>query len=111
MSVMLNKAEGIFYQIKEAEHLTDNIRFILGLPILGSQNAGKINKCKHNGHIESHARPTALFNMSIWPLLELTTVKTVDRFVKRCRSVGLSRDFTLEFLQVATNSARSIHLT
>lgn len=41
---MLNKAEGIFYQIKEAEHLTDNIRFILGLPILGSQNAGK--QCK-----------------------------------------------------------------
>lgn len=40
---MLNKAEGIFYQIKEAEHLTDNIRFILGLPILGSQNAGKMS--------------------------------------------------------------------
>ncbi|XP_066147309.1 TBC1 domain family member 15 [Euwallacea fornicatus] len=39
MSLMLNKAEGIFYQIKEADHLTDNIRFILGLPILGIQNA------------------------------------------------------------------------
>lgn len=39
MSAMLNKAEGIFHQIKEAEHLTDNIRFVLGLPILGGQNA------------------------------------------------------------------------
>lgn len=35
MDVMLNKAEGIFYQIKDAEHLNDNIRIILGLPILG----------------------------------------------------------------------------
>lgn len=43
MSVMLNKAEGIFYQIKEAEHLTDNIRFILGLPILGSQITGNFS--------------------------------------------------------------------
>lgn len=30
---MLVKAEGIFHQIKDAEHLTDNIRSILGLPI------------------------------------------------------------------------------
>lgn len=34
---MLVKAEGIFHQIKEAEHLTDNIRAILGLPIVGVQ--------------------------------------------------------------------------
>lgn len=39
---MLNKAEGIFYQIKEAEHLTDNIRFILGLPLLGNHSLGKL---------------------------------------------------------------------
>lgn len=40
MSLMLEKAEGIFYQIKEADHLTDNIRFILGLPILPSNSTG-----------------------------------------------------------------------
>nr|XP_023026580.1 TBC1 domain family member 15 [Leptinotarsa decemlineata] len=33
MAVMLNKAEGIYHEIKEAEHLTDHIRSILGLPI------------------------------------------------------------------------------
>lgn len=32
---MLNKAEGIFYQIKEADHTTDDIRLILGLPLVG----------------------------------------------------------------------------
>lgn len=36
MPTMLNKAEGIFYQIKEAEHTTDNIRLIVGLPLLGN---------------------------------------------------------------------------
>lgn len=36
---MLNKAEGIYYQIKEADHTTDNIRLILGLPLLGNQNS------------------------------------------------------------------------
>lgn len=36
---MLNKAEGMFHQIKEAEHTTDNIRLILGLPLLGNQNS------------------------------------------------------------------------
>ncbi|XP_060530339.1 TBC1 domain family member 15 isoform X2 [Cylas formicarius] len=40
IALMLNKAEGIFYQIKEAEHLTDNIRFILGLSLLGSNSVG-----------------------------------------------------------------------
>lgn len=39
MAAMLNKAEGMFYQIKEAEHTTDNIRLILGLPLLGNQNS------------------------------------------------------------------------
>lgn len=39
MAVMLNKAEGIFYQIKEADHLTDNVRLILGLPLLGNQTS------------------------------------------------------------------------
>lgn len=39
MAVMLNKAEGILYQIKEADHLTDSIRLILGLPLLGNQNS------------------------------------------------------------------------
>jgi hypothetical protein len=37
MPAMLVKAEGIFHQIKEAEHLTDNIRVILGLPLVGTQ--------------------------------------------------------------------------
>ncbi|VEN63150.1 unnamed protein product [Callosobruchus maculatus] len=36
---MLNKAEGIYYQIKEADHLTDDIRMLLGLPLLGNQNS------------------------------------------------------------------------
>ncbi|KAJ8919514.1 hypothetical protein NQ315_002135 [Exocentrus adspersus] len=36
MAVMLNKAEGIFHQIKDAEHLTDNIRILLGLPLTGT---------------------------------------------------------------------------
>lgn len=36
---MLNKAEGIFYQIQEAEHTTDSIRLILGLPLLGNQTS------------------------------------------------------------------------
>lgn len=31
---MLNKAEGIFHQLKEAEHLTNEVRLILGLPIV-----------------------------------------------------------------------------
>lgn len=35
MDLMLNKAEGIYYQIKNAEHLNDSIRVILGLPLLG----------------------------------------------------------------------------
>lgn len=35
---MLNKAEGIFHQIKEAEHLTNEIRLILGLPIVLTSN-------------------------------------------------------------------------
>ncbi|CAG9765437.1 unnamed protein product [Ceutorhynchus assimilis] len=39
MSLMLNKAEGIFYQLKESDHLTDNIRFILGLPLLSQQTS------------------------------------------------------------------------
>lgn len=39
ISAMLNKAEGMFYQIKEAEHTTDNIRLILGLPLLGNQTS------------------------------------------------------------------------
>ncbi|XP_072396962.1 TBC1 domain family member 15 isoform X2 [Diabrotica undecimpunctata] len=39
MAIMLNKAEGIYYQIKESEHLTDNIRIILGLPILQTQTS------------------------------------------------------------------------
>ncbi|XP_050295947.1 TBC1 domain family member 15 [Anthonomus grandis grandis] len=39
MTVILNKAEGIFEQMREAEHLTDNIRFILGLPLLGNSNS------------------------------------------------------------------------
>lgn len=36
---MLNRAEGIFHQIKEAEHTTDNIRLIIGLPLLGNHNS------------------------------------------------------------------------
>lgn len=39
MAAMLNKAEGMFYQIKEAELTTDNIRLILGLPLLGNPNS------------------------------------------------------------------------
>lgn len=35
---MLNKAEGIFYQIKEAEHLTNEVRLILGLPLVRNNN-------------------------------------------------------------------------
>ncbi|EFA02210.1 TBC1 domain family member 15 [Tribolium castaneum] len=37
VAAVLVKAEGIFHQIKEAEHLTDNIRMILGLPLVGVQ--------------------------------------------------------------------------
>lgn len=33
---MLNKAEGLYYQIKEAEHLTNQVRLILGLPVVGT---------------------------------------------------------------------------
>ncbi|CAH1995219.1 unnamed protein product [Acanthoscelides obtectus] len=36
---MLNKAEGIYHQVKEAEHLSDDIRLLLGLPLLGNQNS------------------------------------------------------------------------
>lgn len=32
---MISKAEGIYHQIIAAEHLTDAIRLIIGLPILG----------------------------------------------------------------------------
>lgn len=35
---MLNKAEGLFYQIKEAEHLTNEVRLILGLPFVRNNN-------------------------------------------------------------------------
>lgn len=35
---MLNKAEGLFHQIKEAEHLTNDVRFILGLPLVRNNN-------------------------------------------------------------------------
>lgn len=35
---MLNKAEGIFYQITEAEHLTNEVRLILGLPLVRNNN-------------------------------------------------------------------------
>lgn len=38
MAAMLNKAEGIFHQIKEAEHLTNEVRLILGLPLVRSNN-------------------------------------------------------------------------
>lgn len=40
MELMLNKAEGIYNQIKEADHLTDSVRSILGLPLIGTKNRG-----------------------------------------------------------------------
>lgn len=36
---MLNKAEGIYYQIKEAKQLTNQVRVILGLPVVGNGNS------------------------------------------------------------------------
>lgn len=36
---MLNKAEGIYYQIKEADHLTNQVRLIIGLPVEGATNS------------------------------------------------------------------------
>lgn len=36
---MISKAEGIYYQMVEAVHLTDAIRLILGLPILGNSDS------------------------------------------------------------------------
>lgn len=33
---MISKAEGMYHQIVEARHLTDSVRLILGLPILGN---------------------------------------------------------------------------
>lgn len=38
LAAMLNKAEGLFHQIKEAEHLTNEVRLILGLPLVRNNN-------------------------------------------------------------------------
>lgn len=35
---MLNKAEGLYHQMVEAEHLTNEIRLILGLPLVRNNN-------------------------------------------------------------------------
>lgn len=39
LSAMLNKAEGLYHQIVEAEHLTNDVRLILGLPIVANVNS------------------------------------------------------------------------
>lgn len=38
MEALLVKAEGIFHQIKEAQHLTDSVRSIVGLPLVGKES-------------------------------------------------------------------------
>lgn len=42
--MILSKAEGTFYQIKEAEHLTDTIRLLVGLPLLTNSSYGSGGK-------------------------------------------------------------------
>lgn len=39
LSAMINKAEGIYYQIIEADHLTNEVRLILGLPIASTNHS------------------------------------------------------------------------
>ncbi|CAH0560137.1 unnamed protein product [Brassicogethes aeneus] len=38
IDTIFNKAEGVYHQLKNAEHLTDNVRAILGLPLAPSSS-------------------------------------------------------------------------
>lgn len=39
LPTILNRAEGIFYQIKESAHLTNQVRRIVGLPLIGNETS------------------------------------------------------------------------
>lgn len=83
MAVMLNKAEGIFYQIKEADHLTDNIRLILGLPLLGNQTS-------FGSHEQSPFDDSAELNNGAQPYSSLEHVRVSPDEVTYERSLNSS---------------------
>lgn len=67
---MLNKAEGIFHQIKEAEHLTNEVRLILGLPLVMKSNnflesADDISPLDVSNDSNNGQQPSSLDTISI----------------------------------------------
>lgn len=65
---MLNIAEGIYYQIAEAEHLTDDIRLIVGLPLLGTQTS-------YSSHEQSPFEDSSEMNTTVQPYCSVDEVR------------------------------------
>lgn len=55
---LLNKAEGIYRQIEESTHATDNVRDILGLPKLENSSVGSPNTTSFT-YLDSSAEHTS----------------------------------------------------
>lgn len=58
INTLLNRAEGIYNQVKTAEHLTDPVRIILGLPILN-------NSSPNDSQTDSIGGPCSLETLNI----------------------------------------------
>ncbi|XP_056639097.1 TBC1 domain family member 15 [Diorhabda sublineata] len=83
MATMLNKAEGIYYQIKESDHLTDNIRIILGLPLLHSQTS-------YSSHEQSPFEDSVISNNASQPRCSLDNIRISPDEVAYERSINSS---------------------
>lgn len=65
---MINKAEGIYHQIKEAEHLTNEVRLILGLPLVrnnvleSSDEISPLENSDSNNEQQTHSLETISIN-------------------------------------------------
>ncbi|KAG5893896.1 hypothetical protein JTB14_001079 [Gonioctena quinquepunctata] len=99
MAVMLNKAEGIYYQIKEADHLTDNIRLILGLPILQTQNS-------YGSHEQSPFEDSsAELSNSTQPCCSVENVRISPD------EVSYEREISLKYIGIVTSGRRDKMIT
>lgn len=71
ISAVISKAEGMYNQIIAAEHLTDSVRFIIGLPMLGnaiidskeaSPDLSDLAPCSTNGEVDEASYESAISN-------------------------------------------------
>lgn len=83
MAVMLNKAEGIFYQIKESDHLSDNVRLILGMPLLQTQTS-------YGSHEQSPFEDSTELSNSTQPCCSVDNVRISPDEVAYERSINSS---------------------